>query len=221
MPCPSVLGEDLDTALPRLSPPYTLRASARPMLPRLLREPVPVIRVDALDRQYQYSRGRIGVQLPHRGADRLGERGARLDDHYRLIAPFDGALPPIQRHHAGQDIDAGAQPSFDQFAADALRLDNGWMSRIHEHHALIILVHIDLRRGAAACLKPICHIEPCRNPVRHILISASLLSPAMSSRHSGRGAAWSSVMATSGPRPRMSWSHSAATASCWRPCNGS
>src|SRR5262249_33693103 len=64
------------------------------------------------------------------------ERAAGLDDHHHLLAALDRTLPPIERDHAGEDVDARAQTLLDQCAAGPLRLDNRGIGRIDEDRAL-------------------------------------------------------------------------------------
>ena len=67
-----------------------------------------------LDRHHRDGRRRIGMQFLDRRLDRTRQRGARLDDHHRLLGALDLALPPVDRNHVGQNVHAGREPPLDQ-----------------------------------------------------------------------------------------------------------
>jgi hypothetical protein len=71
-----------------------------------------------------------------------------LDNHHRFVAALDLALPAVERDHAGQDVDAGGEPPFEQRPPRAFRLDNGWIGRIDENRAFH--ARLPPRRGTAA-----------------------------------------------------------------------
>ena len=95
---------------------FTLRSiRATRLLSALLRrafglrhQPFEIGLVDALQRDHDDRRHRIGVHALDRRRHPLAQRGAGLDDHHRLLAPLDRALPPVVGNHARQDVNAGA-----------------------------------------------------------------------------------------------------------------
>ena len=119
-----------------------------------------------------------------RGPDRVGQRGAGLDDHHRLLGALDLSLPPVVRNHARQDVDAGREPPLDQRAAGRLRLDSRGPSRIDEHRAF----HDP---------SPWWPSRPCFEKRRNTSGSPSWRAPRR--RPARRSSGWSSSTATSRP----------------------
>src|SRR5262249_47587064 len=95
------------------------------------------------------------VQPLHSVGHLGGERGPGLDDHHRLLAAFDRALPAVDRGHMGQDVHASRKLALHQLPAGRLRLDSRGPSRIHEHrafHGFLALLAHQMTHGRAGGL---------------------------------------------------------------------
>lgn len=97
--------------------------------------PAEIAFVDALDRQHHDGRGIIRVRRLDAGPHRFGERRPGLHDHHGFLGAFDRALPPVDRDHAGQDVDAGGEAGAHQRVTGFLSLDNRRKGCVHEHRA--------------------------------------------------------------------------------------
>src|SRR5208282_5389298 len=64
----------------------------------------------------------VGVQALDFGAQFLEQRPAGLDDQQYFFLFFDGVLPAIHAASAGNHVDAGREPFFNQRTRELLRL---------------------------------------------------------------------------------------------------
>ena len=141
----------------------------------------------------------VGVHLLDGGAHLLGQAGAGFDDHHHFVAALDRALPPIVRDHAGQDVDAGAQPALDQGLPGPLRLDNGWKGRIDENRAFHVhspAAAVAPRRQVYTPSLPTMPKRPAAPRYKRIAFVASA-----GPRRSRRGAGSRAATAMRGRRP--------------------
>jgi NAD+ kinase len=64
------------------------------------------------------------------------------------------------RNHVGEDVDAGAEPEFDEGATGGFRLDKRWIGRIDENCAF----HVT--RSCAGIARP-CRVQPMDGPISY------------------------------------------------------